>query len=53
MDSKIILIALHLRLNVLHVINRRGSANVRHSIQNECMNGLSLNIQEHADALEL
>lgn len=53
MDSKIVMIAPLLRLNVLHIMNRRESANVRHSIQNEQMNGLSLNIQEHVDILEL
>ena len=53
MDNKIVLITLLLRLNVLHIINKRESAKVRHSIQNEQMNRLSLNIQEHVDVLEL
>jgi hypothetical protein len=48
-----VLMNLLFHLNVLHIINKCGSANVRHSIQNEYMDGLSLNIQEHVDALEL
>lgn len=40
-------------LNILYIANRCGSGKAEYRIQNEYLNGSSLNIQELVDALEL